>query len=71
MTQSKTQSMVEAVTNVIVGYLVALVSQLIIFPVFNIDIPLTSNIMIGLWFTVVSLFRSYIVRRYFNKKEKS
>ncbi len=64
--QTRTQSAIEAVANVLVGYLVALASQLLVFPMFGIHIPFTSNLAIGAWFTVISLVRSYVLRRWFN-----
>lgn len=64
--QTRTQSAIEAVANVLVGYLVALASQLLIFPMFGIHVPLSSNFAIGAWFTVISLVRSYVLRRWFN-----
>lgn len=66
--QTKTHSLIESLTNVSIGYVVALLSQIVVFPMFNIYVPLTDNLLIGLWFTVISIFRSYVVRRYFNKK---
>lgn len=68
--QSKTQSIIESISNVVIGYIVALLSQIIVFPMFGIHIPLSDNIAIGLWFTVISIVRSYIVRRLFNKWHK-
>lgn len=65
--QTKTHSLLESLFNVAVGYSVALLSQLLIFPIYGIHIPLTDNIQIGLWFTVVSVLRSYILRRWFNR----
>jgi len=67
ITQSRLQSMVEVCTNTAIGYSVALMSQLVIFPLYDIHVPMTTNLGIGAWFTVVSIVRSYIVRRYFNK----
>ena len=64
--QTKTQSAIESCANVLVGYLVALLSQILVFPMFGIYIPLSSNLAIGAWFTVISLIRSYILRRWFN-----
>jgi hypothetical protein len=64
--QSKAQSMIEACANVLVGYLVALASQLLVFPLFGIHVPSSSNLAIGAWFTVISLVRSYVLRRWFN-----
>ena len=66
--QSKKNSLIESITNVVVGYCVALMSQIIIFPVFGIHATIKDNLMIGLFFTVVSIARSYVLRRIFNKK---
>ena len=66
--QSKAQSLIESITNILIGYIVAILSQLIVFPLFNINIPLKDNILIGVYFTAISLMRSYLVRRYFNLK---
>ena len=67
MTQSKKGSFIESCVNIAIGYGVALVSQIIIFPMFGINVPLSTNIWIGVWFTVISLVRSYVVRRVFNR----
>ena len=66
--QSKTHSLIESLTNVVIGYLVAVISQLIVFPWFNIYIPLADNLLIGGWFTAISIIRSYVVRRAFNRR---
>jgi len=66
--QTKTHSLIESLTNVAIGYVVALLSQIVVFPMFNIYVPLSDNLLIGLWFTAISIIRSYVVRRYFNKK---
>lgn len=66
MSQSKKASLAETLTNVAIGYLVALASQLAIFPLFGIHVPFHDNIAIGLWFTVISIVRSYILRRVYN-----
>lgn len=65
--QSKKYSLIESVSNVIIGYCVALLSQIIIFPFFGIYVSLEKNIYIGLWFTIISIARSYMMRRFFNK----
>ena len=66
--QTRQYSFIESITNVAIGYAVALGSQLIIFPVFDIHIPIQDNIMIGAWFTVISILRSYAIRRIFTKR---
>jgi membrane protein implicated in regulation of membrane protease activity len=68
MTQSRLESLIEAFFNILIGYFVALGSQLLIFPLFNIHIGLGTNLLIGLWFTVISLIRSYVIRRWFNRR---
>ena len=68
--QTKKYSAIESIVNVLIGYLVAVGSQMVIFPMFNIHIPTHQNFTMGLWFTLVSVIRSYILRRIFNKINK-
>jgi len=65
--QPRLHSFVESLSNVAIGYTVALVSQLVIFPHYGIHVPLSSNLAIGLWFTFISIARSYCLRRAFNR----
>jgi hypothetical protein len=64
--QRKRHSAIESIANVAIGYGIALLSQLIIFPLYGIFVPMKTNIAIGAWFTVVSIIRSYLLRRVFN-----
>lgn len=66
--QSKTQSLIESFINVFIGYIVAVASQFIIYPLFDISVSVEENLVIGLYFTLVSLVRGYFVRRWFNSK---
>ncbi len=66
--QTKFQSFIESTVNILIGYFTALFSQFLIFPLFNINIPIQDNLLIGLYFTLISLVRSYLIRRYFNNK---
>lgn len=68
MRQSRLESLIEAGMNVSIGYGVALLSQLAIFPMFGIHVPFSTNLWIGAWFTVISLARSYAIRRWFNSR---
>lgn len=68
MNQSRVASLTESVMNVLIGYGVALASQLVIFPMFGIHLPLSDNLAIGAWFTIISLVRSYAIRRWFNAR---
>jgi hypothetical protein len=65
--QSRTWSAIESVANVAVGYGIAVATQLIVFPLFGLHASLTDNLAIGAIFTVVSLVRSYVLRRVFNR----
>lgn len=65
--QSKLHSFLESALNIVIGYVVAILSQLIIFPMFGIFIPFHENLLMGLFFTVISLIRSYLIRRWFNQ----
>lgn len=67
MSQSRVGSMVESLVNVLVGYGVAVGAQMAIFPLFGVSLPLQDNLLIGALFTVVSLVRSYCLRRLFNR----
>ena len=64
--QSRWMSFVEAVTNIVVGYGLAVLTQIIVFPMFGLHASLGENLLIGSVFTLVSLFRSYALRRVFN-----
>ena len=70
MEQSRLESLVESAVSTAVGYLVALASQLAIFPWFGIHVGLSTNLWIGFWFTLISLARGYIIRRWFNQRMK-
>lgn len=65
MTQSRTMSLIEAVTNVVVGYVLAIVTQIIVFPWFGLEAALSEHLFIGLAFVAVSLARGYVLRRLF------
>ena len=68
--QSRLMSMVEAIVNVLVGFWVAVLSQMLVFPLFDLQASFSQNIGMGLIFTVVSLLRSYLLRRFFNALQR-
>ena len=65
--QSRAGSLVEATTNVLVGYGLALVTQALVFPLFGIATTLVQDSLIAGVFTLVSLARSYVLRRVFER----
>jgi putative effector of murein hydrolase len=67
VTQSRRLSLVEAITNVAVGYVLAVITQIVVFPWFGIHPSLGENLAIGSIFTGISLLRSYALRRLFER----
>ena len=67
MTQSCAMSLIEAATNVIVGYVLAIFTQVMVFPLFGLDAALGEHLAIGAAFVMVSLARSYLLRRLFER----
>lgn len=65
MRQSRRMSLLESLTNVAIGYGVAVTTQIVVFPLFGLEVSLSDNLAIGGLFTLVSIARSYAVRRLF------
>lgn len=63
--QTKRASLAESLLNVAIGYGVALLSQIIVFPWFGIHVSVSANVAIGGVFTIISIVRSFAVRRLF------
>ena len=69
MEQSKLGSLIESAMNIVIGFGVALLSQIVVFPLVGIHgVPLSTNLEIGAYFTAISLVRSYVIRRWFNAR---
>lgn len=71
MKQSKKQSAVESLTNIVVGLVTSFLIQSWIYPLLNIEVTINQNIFITFVFFVVSFIRGYVIRRIFNNKMKS
>ena len=67
MAQSKRGSLIEAVTNTVVGYVLAVATQFAVFPIYGLKVGVAQNLGLGLAFTAVSLIRSYLLRRVFER----
>ena len=67
MAQSKGRSWSEAWVNIGIGFSINYVANYLILPLFGFNISLADNVILGLFFTVISVCRQYIVRRWFNK----
>lgn len=64
MKQTRFMSLIEAITNVLVGYGIAVATQLIVFPWFGLPARLSDAVAIGGIYTL-SIARSFALRRVF------
>lgn len=60
-------SFVEALVNVVAGYLLAVLTQMLVFPLFELQADPMEHFTLGLAFVGVSLARSYVLRRVFSR----
>ena len=65
MTQSRRMSLIEAITNVTLGYGLAVIAQIVVFQWYGLDVSIGDNLAIGAVFVGISLLRSYALRRLF------
>jgi hypothetical protein len=68
MTQTRLGSLIEAIINVIIGFGINFTANMLIFPMFGFHITPGANFALGCIYTVISVARSYCVRRWFNAK---
>jgi hypothetical protein len=67
MKQSRRMSLVESLANVAFGYGVAVLTQIAVFPFFGLHVSLADNLVMGAVFTIVSIARSFTLRRLFEE----
>jgi hypothetical protein len=65
--QTRWMSLVESSANVVVGYGLAVLTQILVFPIFGLQASVGENLLIGGVFTVISVIRSFALRRLFNR----
>jgi hypothetical protein len=65
MKQSRAMSLVEATASVAVGFGVAVLAQVAVFPLFGLRVGFADNLMIAAIFTAISIARSYALCRVF------
>lgn len=68
MSQSKLGSFIEAWINVAIGFTINYFANLFFLPIFGLHISLVDNFYLGLLYTVISVVRSYVIRRWFNQR---
>ena len=69
--QSKRESMIETLTSVFVGWLIGVILNLTILPLFDYNITVVDSLWVSLIFTAISVVRGYLIRRFFNSKERN
>lgn len=67
MKQSKKHSAIESITNVIIGLITSFLIQLVLYPLLDIPVTFSQNVIITFVFFVASFIRGYLIRRFFNK----
>jgi hypothetical protein len=65
MEQSRVMSLVEVVTSTLIGFGVSVWANYAVLPLFGFKVKLAESLAITLVFTVISIIRSYLVRRFF------
>lgn len=68
MNQTKLGSLIEAIINTAIGFAINFTANLLIFPLFGFQLSLGSNFALGCIYTVISVVRSYCIRRWFNAR---
>ena len=68
--QTKKWSMIESLTSTTIGWLIGVILNMLVLPLFGYDVSLTDGVLISIIFTAVSVVRSYVIRRWFNSKEQ-
>lgn len=69
MAQSRRHSLAETISSTVVGYFLAIITQVIVYPMFEIEVKIHENMLIALIFTAVSIVRGYVFRRLWNAFE--
>jgi hypothetical protein len=66
--QTRLSSLIEAVINVAIGFVVSLVLTALVLPAYGHAVTFSENLQITGIFTIASIARSYAVRRWFNAR---
>jgi hypothetical protein len=68
MTQTRLQSLYEALLNILIGFTINFIANMVILPHVGFNISMATNFYIGGLYTLISLVRQYAIRRWFNAK---
>jgi uncharacterized membrane protein len=70
MSQSKRGSLIEAIVNTFIGFLTTLVFSPLFYWIADVKISLPKMGLVTLLFTILSILRNYVIRRWFTKGSK-
>lgn len=65
--QSKSRSMKEALASTVIGFGINYIANIVVLNAFALPVGPGKALHISVIFTVISVVRGYLVRRYFNK----
>lgn len=68
MTQTRLGSLIEVLFNIAIGFAINWVANIYILPLYGFQITGGQAFSMGLIFTVISVVRSYVIRRWFNAR---
>ena len=68
MNQTRLGSFIEAWINVAIGFAINFCANLLILPLIGFNISVSQNLFIGVLYTIISVARSYVIRRWFNAR---
>lgn len=67
MNQTRLGSLIEAIINILIGFWINFFANMVILPAYGFStFTWEINMQIGILYTVISVLRSYIIRRWFN-----
>lgn len=69
--QTKKLSFYEAISNTGVGFIISLSATFVIFPLVGVPTTPGQNVLVTVCYTVISIIRNYVVRRWFNEIEET
>lgn len=68
MNQTRLGSLIETMVNIAIGFSINFCANMLLFPLFGFHITAGANFTLGVLYTVISVIRSYCIRRWFNAK---
>ncbi len=64
MQQTKIESLIEALINVVIGFCIQCTTSAFLLPLLGVEISVSQNLILGIGMTVVSVARQYVLRRW-------